>query len=265
VLGGYIAARLNWRWAFYAVVAPGLLLALWAMLMRDPPRGGTDLATPPRRAEWRDYLLLFDTPSYLLNTLGMTAMTFAIGALAFWMPAYLVHQRVGPLFGMGPVMLFGAITALAGLFGTLAGGIAGDALRRRFRGAYFLVSALGILISGPSLLAFLGTPFPAAWIFVFLTVFFLFFNTGPTNAILANVTHPAIRASGFALNILVIHALGDAISPPIVGAIADRWGLPIGFVAVSAFMGLGGMFWLWGARHLDRDTQLAPLRLRSGQ
>ena len=123
---------------------------------------------------------------------------------------------------MQPTVFFGVICAVAGAFSTLAGGLAGDALRGRLPGSYFTVSGEGMLVSVPCFLLFLVIPFPLAWVFVFLTVFFLFFNTGPTNAILANVTHPSIRATGFAVNILVIHLFGDAISPPVIGSIADH-------------------------------------------
>jgi hypothetical protein len=102
---------------------------------------------------------------------------------------------------------------------------------------------------------------PSAWPLLFVTVFFMFFNTGPTNAILANVTHPAIRATGFAVNIFIIHALGDASSPWIVGAIADHFSLETGFRVVTAFLFLGGALWLLGTRYLDRDTASAPHRL----
>lgn len=265
VLGGLVArwnpAAESWRWAFYIVVVPGLLLGLWSVLMREPQRGAADRVQQSRRATMKDYLILLRTRSYVLNTLGMTAMTFAIGALAFWMPAYLKEREVPPLWGVQPVPLFGAITALAGLLATLAGGLAGDALRERVRGSYFVVSGVGLCLGVPCALAFLMTPFPLAWVFVFFAEFFVFFNTGPSNAILANVTHPAMRATGFALNILVIHILGDAASPFLIGAIADRSSLNVGFMVVSAFMLLGGIVWLLGAPHLDRDTAAAPHRL----
>jgi fucose permease len=99
------------------------------------------------------------------------------------------------------------------------------------------------------------------WVFIFLTVFFLFFNTGPTNTILANVTHASMRASGFALNILIIHVLGDAISPPLMGWIADRSSIQTAFIFVSLTMLIGGALWLMGAPYLKRDTELAPTRL----
>jgi hypothetical protein len=140
--------------------------------------------------------------------------------------------------------------------------MAGDMLRNRFPASYFLVSGAAMLFGFPMILGFLYAPFPWAWIFVFLTVFCLFFNTGPTNTILANVTHPAVRASGFALNILIIHALGDAISPPVVGYIAGVWSMTTGFIFVSALMVVGALLWLWGARYLQRDTALGPTRMR---
>lgn len=265
VLGGQVA-RLDpgaesWRWAFYAVVVPGLLLALWSLFMREPQRGAADRLEPSRRATMKDYLILLRTPSYVLNTLGMTAMTFAIGALAYWMPAYLKEHEVQPLWGIEPVPLFGIITAVAGLLATLAGGFAGDALREHIRGSYFVVSGVGLCLGVPCALAFLVVPFPLAWLFIFLAEFFVFFNTGPSNTILANVTHPAMRATGFALNILVIHVFGDAASPFLIGAIADRSSLGVGFCVVSAFMLLGGILWLFGAPYLERDTAAAPHRL----
>ena len=103
------------------------------------------------------------------------------------------------------------------------------------------------------------SPFPLAWVFVFLAVFFLFFNTGPTNTILANVTKPSIRAAGFAVNIFIIHILGDVPSPPLMGWITDRNdnNPNLSFVVVSVLILVGGVFWLLGAKHLERDTAAA--------
>jgi MFS family permease len=267
--GEIVQQTLGWRWAFYLVVPPGLALGFWCFFMRDPGRGASEsLPADQRKLGLLETFKVFAIPSYLLNTLGMTAMTFAIGGLAWWMPDYLKENNVPALGGIGPRTVFGIITALAGLFATLLGGLAGDWLRPRFSGSYFLVSGLAMLLGFPMLLCFLAAPFPVAWVFVFLTVFCLFFNTGPTNTILANVTHPSERASGFALNIFIIHAFGDAISPPVIGHIADqkdllifgRGGLEAGFIVVSLLMLVGGVLWLWGTRYLERDTKVAPLR-----
>jgi MFS family permease len=267
-LGGQVVAArgaAEWRWAFYLVVPPGLVLGLLCFWMRDPVRGQADAVpvTTKRRAGLKDYAALLKVPSYVLNTLGMAAMTFAMGGLAFWMPRYLVSETDAAAWSpIAPQTVFGGLTALAGFLATLAGGYLGDVMRPRFPGSYFLVSGLTMLLGFPMVLLVLWTPFPWAWVFIFLAVFTLFFNTGPTNTILANVCPPAIRASGFALNILVIHAAGDAISPFVIGDIRDRTGnLNGGFILVSAMMVVGGALWLWGSLYLQRDTALAPTRL----
>ena len=55
--------------------------------------------------------------------------------------------------------------------------------------------------------------------------------------------------------------LGDAISPPVIGMIADRYSLRLGFLVVSVMMVVGGVLWLWGAKYLQQDTEAAPHRL----
>ncbi len=180
----------SWRIAFYLVVPPGLLLALWCWFMPEPPRG----SGAKRSATLADYKLLLRIPSYVLNTAGMTAMTFVIGGLAFWVPAYLEYRQTAPLFGISPRTAFGGLTALSGLVATILGGLAGDWLRSRWSGSYFLVSGVAMVLAFPAVLLLVYLPFPWAWIPLVAAVFLLFFNTGPTNTILANVTHPLLRA-----------------------------------------------------------------------
>ncbi len=176
------------------------------------------------------------------------------------MPAFL--ERYDGMTTVRANDVFGTLTVVAGFAGTFAGGFLGDYLLRYTKHAYLWVSGLCMFLGAP--VAVLGLAARDANVCrpaIFLAEFFVFFKTGPANAILANVTHPAMRATGFALNILVIHILGDAASPFLIGAIADRWSLNAGFVVVSAFMLLGGIFWLFGAPYLDRDTAAAPHRL----
>jgi sugar phosphate permease len=272
-----VGSHFGWRAPFIAVVPPGLLLGGLCFLMKDPrratdPRRITDprlrgaiqqtrSESRPPRAGLADYRSLLGNPSYLLDCAGMTAMTFAIGGISFWMPRYISQTRsAGSLAHVN--MMFGAITATAGIAGTLLGGIAGDKLRRRIPASYFLVSALGIFIACPAVVLMLYLPFPGAWAAIFVAEFFLFFNTGPTNAILANVTRPTVRATAFAINIFLIHALGDALSPPLLGGLAHRASWNAAFGAVVAAMALAGVLWLVGMRYLARDTQrVAALEL----
>jgi len=252
----------SWRWAFYLVMPPGLLLGFWAFFLREPPKGQADAtgAVKVLSARWRDYLLFLKTPSFVYCTLGMAAMTFAIGGIGFWMPYYLENLPNPP---KSPVTIFGGITVVAGLLATILGGWAGDKLRTRFPGSYFLVSGTAMLCGLPVFLAALLAPYPWIWIFIFLSCFCLFFNTGPTNTILANVTHPAIRAAAFALNILIIHLLGDVISPVIIGVLSDKYNIKAAFLTVGLMFLISGVLWLRGARHLARDTDLAVSRFQA--
>jgi hypothetical protein len=193
----------------------------------------------------------------------MAAMTFSVGGIAFWMPDY-VYSKCKDQMTLGQVStLFGAITVVGGLSATLLGGIVGDRLRARLPGSYFLVSGAGMLIAFPLVLVVPLLSFPFAWVVIFVAIFCLFFNTGPTNTILANVSHPSMRATAFAFNILFIHACGDAISPLVMGAIADASSMDTALQIVSVIVLVGGLLWMWGGRYLARDTTLAPTRLNA--
>lgn len=272
VLGGQVAAITHdWRWAFYLVVPPGLILGAICFFMPEPVRGLSDARATRRVATLADIKVLLRTPSYVFDVLGMTAMTFAVGGLGFWMPHYVSEFRMhaDPSTKQGHDILshvnttFGAITVVAGLTATLTGGWLGDNLRPRLPGSYFIISGVGMILGFPLFLLAMFRPFPEAWGYIFLAEFCLFFNTGPTNTILANVTHPSIRASAFAISILTIHLFGDAASPFLMPAVkwalGGSWNTAFGLVAI-AFL-VSGVFWLLGAKHLQRDTELAPTRL----
>jgi MFS family permease len=271
VIGGQMNKWHGWRSAFYIVVLPGLLLAALSWMMREPhPHRPRVVSTGTLRADARALLRI---PSYLLNTAAMTAMTFAIGGIAFWIPKYM-SQRIIEQHGLGPFIAlgnleaikqstdilaevnttFGLIVVIAGIVSTLIGSWVGDKLRPRFSGAYFTASGAAMLLAFPCMLAMLKFPFPYAWFAVFGAVFFLFFNTGPANTALANVTSPAMRATAFAMNIFLIHAFGDALSPPLIGWVKNHTNWDTAFTLVSLTMLLASVLWFIGARYLGRDT-----------
>jgi MFS family permease len=190
----------------------------------------------------------------------MTAMTFAMGGIGFWMPYYLEKLPNAPAQATA---IFGLVTVAAGLSATLLGGWAGDRLRARFPSSYFMVSAISMLVGFPVFLMALHSGYPWVWVLIFMACFCLFFSTGPTNAILANVTHPATRAEGFALNIFFIHIFGDVISPVIIGMLSDMFSIRVGFLAVGFMFLASGIFWLFGMPHLARDMELASTRIRT--
>jgi MFS transporter, Spinster family, sphingosine-1-phosphate transporter len=250
VIGGLIGVHMGWRWAFYLVTPPGLLLGLLCFRQRDPRVGAHHQAQKSRR-RISDYLRLFRTRSYLINCIAMTLMTFVTGGLGFWVPAYLRYRNQSPAVGM---TIFGLITVVAGLVSTLLGGVIADKLRSRVAGSYFWVSGIGMLIACPFFIATLYIPFPAAWLSMFVAIFFLFLNTGPSNTALANVSLPAVRATAFAVNILVIHALGDVQAFWLLGYIGGHTNMHVAFLAVSGIIFASGLAWLLGVKYLPADT-----------
>src|SRR6266481_6667175 len=87
VIGGVIGAHWGWRWAFYLVTPPGLLLGLLWLLQRDPRADGHQLVQESPRRSLRNYVRLFRTRSYLINCVAQTLMTFVTGGLGFWASA----------------------------------------------------------------------------------------------------------------------------------------------------------------------------------
>jgi MFS family permease len=231
--------------------------------MRDPPRGHSDRDSHEAsitKASFKDYRAVFKVPSYLLDTLGMSAMFFGIYGISFFMPAYLQdhHAARDP---NRATLIYGCLQLVAGVTASLIGGVVGDLLQRRFGGAYFVVSAVSIFLSAAFILLMLFSPFPQAWVWLFLAAFFIFFAIGPANTILANVIHPSMRATAFALNIFLIYALGATLAPPLMGELVDRYpSWRPAFYLVCATLAVGGVLWLCGARYLERDTQRAMRR-----
>ncbi len=250
ILGGQIGTRYGWRWAFYLVVIPGLILSMLCFFRRDPGRS-SERRKSARKIRIRDYLALFRIPSFTFNTLAQAAMTFAIAGLGFWIAEYL-RFRGQP--AANAKTLFGGITVVAGLGSTLFGGWLADRLRPRIPSADFLVSGAGMILACPVFVAALYLPFPSAWVAMFVAIFCLFLNTGPSNTAIINVSPPAVRAMAFALNNFVIHILGDLLAFPSIGFVGGHSNIRIAFLFVTGVMLVSGLIWLAGMKYLAADA-----------
>jgi MFS family permease len=263
LLGGVLGQRYGWHAAFLMVGVPGLLLAIPIALLRTPPRGGDDVShsaagqsqpTGEVGSASTGYAALFRNRSFVYNTLAMAAMTFAIGGLAQWIPSFL--NRVHALDVAKGNTIFGATTVLAGILGTLAGGWLGDRWQKKSGQGYLLVSGWGFLLGTPfAVWAILAPGLTGCMTAIFMAEFFLFLNTGPLNTVIINVTNPAVRAMAFAVNIFFIHALGDAVSPSILGWLSDQWGLRSALLITPCAMVLAGIFCFVCARYVVRDME----------
>ena len=84
----------------------------------------------------------------------------------------------------------------------------------------------------------------------------LFFSTGPINSAVVNVVAPARRATAVAVNILVIHLLGDVPSPPLIGRLSDATSLGTAFLVLPAMMAVAGLVWIYAAWSEQRRERL---------
>jgi predicted MFS family arabinose efflux permease len=259
LLGGVLGHRFGWHAAFLMVGLPGLLLAVPIWLLRTPPRGGDSAPTAAPEEEIKPsahYSTLAKNRSFVWNTIAMATMTFAIGGLAQWIPSFL--NRVHGLDVEKGNTMFGAATVVAGILGTLIGGWLGDRWQKKSSKGYLLVSGWGFLIGTPfAAWAILAQDLTACMTAIFVAEFFLFLNTGPLNTVLVNVTPPTIRAMAFAVNIFFIHALGDAISPSILGWLSDHWGLRDALLVTPGMMALAGVFCFVCGRYIETDMSRA--------
>ena len=255
VLGGLIGHHFGWRAAFLVCGAPGIMLALAALRLRDPPRGAQDPARESRAAASATrgtgpvavYRGLLSRPHYLLMVLGYAAYTFGLGGLGFWMPVFL--ERVRGVPAEAATTGFGAIVVVTGLIGTMSGGWLGDYCERRARHGYLWFTAVVTLASAPFALLALRAAEPRVFYSAIVVAeLLLFMSTGPVNAAIANAVSPLERASAMALSMFVIHLLGDIPSPPLIGHLSDVGSLENAVLVVPLAIALGGLIWLAAAR-----------------
>jgi MFS family permease len=257
VVGGVIGQALGWRQAFLVAGAPGLLLAFLLLFLVEPRRGTLDAAPAPAVPPVSSLGvvgLLWSRKSYGVNTAAQIIYSFAMGGLATWAPAYFVRERGIPLAAAAST--FGLLLVVAGFLGTLIGGGLAERLGRRWPDAGFRLSGWSLTLSIVFTLFAILAPQPVIfWPAMFVMLLLLFVNVGPLNAALANVLPASLRARGFALTTMLLHLLGDAISPWLIGTASDRVGLKLPVLVAGCLLSVSGLVLLVGRRTLERDLQ----------
>ena len=244
LIGGYFGTHFGWRRPFYVAGAPGFLLGTVMLVLPEPERGQFDsLRATPERSKVAG---LVRNPAFITATLGMAMMTFAQGGLLVWMPTFLSRMR-GYTLGQAN-NLFGLIIAVDGTVAALAGGWLGDRLLARTKGAYYLVSAVSMGLGIPVMTVALFDRGPAMVPGIVVAAFLLLLNTAPLNAAIINSVGAHIRATAIAVNLFVIHFLGDAFSPWLIGRVSDRSSLETGFVSTVVATALSSAILFYGMR-----------------
>jgi MFS family permease len=281
VIGGVLAHFFGWRVAFMIVGVPGLLTAVLVWRLREPRRGATDEPAPrdestleemveapaevslaltgegSHESTLRTVARILGSRDWLISTAGYTALTAALGAFATWATVVLVRDK-----GMNETsaaITLGVVTLLAGATGTFGGGWIADRFAAKQHNAYFLVCAVGTLLGVFPTFFVLAADSPYVFLpCTFLAVTFLFVSNAPFHAILLGSVPVGVRAMAVALNIVIIHAFGDAISRALVGVLSDS--LKEGhFAALSAFAASLGIE--SQRQHLTTALLIAPFAL----
>jgi MFS transporter, Spinster family, sphingosine-1-phosphate transporter len=256
VVGGLVGEHVGWREAFFVAGAPGVVLAFVLLMLREPRRGARDAAavaaTPLSLSA--SLRALVARRSWMANTVAQVIYTFAMGGLATWMPTYFVRERGIPLATAAST--FGLVLVAAGFLGTLLGGRLSDTLARRVAGAHFVLSGWSLVGSIVfTLPAVLATSPAIFWPATFITLLLLFMNIGPLNAAMANVLPADLRARGFAVTTGVMHLLGDAASPWLIGVASDAVGLTLPVLVTGSLLVVAGIVLLVERASLVRDLR----------
>jgi MFS family permease len=246
--GGMIGAKYGWRSSFVVSAVPGALIAvLVAIFVKEPARvGKVEKAKVEKAVVWA----LATNKAYLCTILGYAAVTFSLGGISWWMVSFLV--RVNGYSQSAASAIMGPIIVVAGLGGTIAGGVVAQWWSKRTSKALFYVPALGaILAVPPALVCFFG-PRSMTLVGLSVAVFLIFVGSGPVNASTLNSVGAGMRATAMAGQLLVIHLLGDMTSPKIIGIISDHSNLRIGLGSTLITMVVAsGIFWV-GSRYAPK-------------
>ncbi len=251
LIGGSVGAHYGWRASFIVSAIPAILIAiLIAIFMKEPARGeGTEGKAQLKKDT---VLSLLKNPAYLCSIGGYAAVTFSLGGISWWMPSFL--QRMDNRSQTSASFLMGAITVVAGLGGTVVGGVIAQRWSRKTPKALYLVPALSALLATPpALVCFFGPQLFGTKALTLpglaLAIFLIFLGTGPVNAATVNAVRPEIRATALAGQLFLIHALGDAISPRIIGAVSDHSDLAVGLGSTLITLVLASGIFFLGARY----------------
>ena len=230
LIGGYVTQYYGWRYAFFIVGLPGLLIAaLVYFTVREPERGRlSETPVRPDRPPFLDTVRrLFTDRVFLFVALGHALAVMMAYIAANWAPP--LYRRVFEL-GAAEVGLYAALgIIIGGLPGTIAGGVLSDMLVKRDPRWQCWMPAIGLLIAFPLLVIapFSATVMAATLVFAAGT-FFAQLCLGPSAALVQMRTDPSERAVAASLYILLSSGLGIGVGPVVVGMLSDGFSTSYG-------------------------------------
>src|SRR5262245_44292458 len=262
-IGGYVNQHYGWRAAFYAAGLPGLVLALMLWLTVSEPRRGAMAETFKPEPLGATVRFLFLQPSFIIVLVGFCLTTFTNYATSVWIPPFLarVHHLSSGEIGT----YAGTFKGLAGMAGTLVGGIVVAEISKRDDRWKLWVPAIMSGLAGPVFaVCMLTHSFSMMVAMLALTSFMVGFHLGPIFAIAQTVARPSMRALASAFILLTATCFGQGVGPLVVGMINDaikndygndavRYSLQSAAVTTT----LGALLFLWAVKFVRADIKRA--------
>ncbi|MGD0342093.1 MAG: MFS transporter [Bacteroidales bacterium] len=266
LLGGIIAVKFGWKHAFGLVALPGLVVALLFFFVKDYKTVDLsffDKESNKIKMERKDMIKEFMTkPSVLLTYLGMAAVVFVTTSLLTWLPTY--FEKVRSITAEAAGKMASAVMILA-LIGAPVGGYLTDFWRKTKPNARLLFPALTTLISAIILfiaLTMLKGSVQYALLLVF-GVFIMTFIAGAA-AVTQDVIHPGLRATSYAIAVVVQNLLGSSMAPIVLGKIYDLSNIQTALSILPFVLLVGSALFFAGSKYYVRDMdKVAKIKLEA--
>ena len=255
LLGGIIAVKLGWKHAFGIVAIPGLIVAVLFLFVKDYKTvdlSFIDKAQNKVKMESKDIFKEFlSRPSVLLTYFGMAAVVFVTTSMLTWLPTY--FEKVSGIAQQTAGQMASSVMLLA-LIGAPLGGFLTDRWRKTRPDARLLFPAISTLLSAIVLFIALAL-FRGTIQYVLLLVFgilILAFISGAA-AVTQDVIHPGLRATSYAIAVVVQNLLGASTAPVVMGKVYDLTNIQtaLSFLPFVLFVG-ACLFWI-GSKYYVKD------------
>jgi MFS family permease len=237
MIGGMIAYYFNnWRIAFFIVSIPGFILAYIATKIIDKRVVHNETKVPV----WS----LFKNKAFLWLTLSGTFAAFASGAFIIWGVEFISRYKDYNI--RDAALILGGGMMIACITGVILGSYLADTLHKKYAWGRGIVVALSLIIAAPLMYSgLLDSSRGTLFLFYFCTgAVFLSVYLGPVTAILHDIVPKQFRATAFGIYALIIHLVGEATAPAIIGIISDHYGLRAGLEFATLFVFIGGICFL---------------------
>jgi MFS family permease len=217
--GGYIAAMVDWRVAFFSVGLAGVIIApLFKLCVRDVPRPAAEQPDATRFSTIA--ATLSRKPSFWLLSFGSATSSMLGYGLAFWLPSLLQRS-----FGLNLVEVshfISALLILGGVSGMLAGGWLGDRLGRSDRAFFAYLPAIAFVIGVPLFAAGMySNDAKTAFVLFLIPQAMAYVWLGPVLSAIQQLVEPAHRATASALFLLINNLIGLGGGIYLLGALSD--------------------------------------------